>query len=133
MRTRRTAEPGELRSPVPLLVVRGLMAAVLATHSVALTALLALSFHCVLRPGEACRLRQADLMLPGDPGWNVTVGTVIIRSPKTAKVAGRVQYVIVQDSLTILLCQWEWLAWPLHQRLVDMSLRHWKAGFEKRW
>ena len=131
VRTWKTAEPGELRAPVPLLVLWGLMAVGLASSGVALTALLALTFHCVLRPGESCRLTRADLMLPGDQGWNVSVGLVVIRSPKTARSAGRVQHVIIHDGLTILLCQWAWLSWPLHRKLVPFTLRDLEKFFKE--
>ena len=126
VRTWKVAEPGELRSPVPALVRWGLMALALAGHGVRLAALLALTFHTLLRPGEACRLVRKDLMLPGDKGWHVRVGMVVIRSPKTARVGGRVQHVVVHDAMVILLCQWAWSStapeetlWPW--TLVELS------------
>ena len=70
-------------------------------------------------------------MLPGDPGWNVSVGMVVIRSPKTARVAGRVQHVIIQDGLTILLCQWARLAWPIGHRLIEFNLRDMEKWFKE--
>ena len=50
VRTWKTAEPGELRSPVPLLVLWGLMSVALADGGVQLASLLALTFHALLRP-----------------------------------------------------------------------------------
>jgi hypothetical protein len=77
----------------------------------------------VLRPGEACRLTRADLMLPGVPGWNVTAGVAVIRSPKTARIPGCIQRVVFRDLLVTLLSQWAWLSWPLRRRLVEMDLK----------
>ncbi len=75
-----------------------------------LAALLALSYHGFLRPGEACRLTREDLISPGDPGWGVRAGMVVIRAPQTARVAARVQDALVHGLMVLILPQWAWLA-----------------------
>ena len=122
VRTWKMAEPGELRSPIPVLVVWALMTLALSQHGVQLAALLAVTFHALLRPGEACRLTRQDIMLPGDRGWHVQVGMVVIRSPKTARVGGKVQHVILHDPMVLLMCQWAWLGWPTSEKLWSWNL-----------
>ncbi len=61
----------------------------------------------------------------------MSVGIVVTRSPKTARVAGRVQHVIIQDGLTILLCYWAWLAWPIGRRLIEFNLRDMEEWFKE--
>ncbi len=51
-----------------------------------------------------------------------TEGIVVIRSPKTARFAGRVQHVAFRDPLVILLSQRAWLSWPLCRSLVEKDL-----------
>ncbi len=52
--TWRHAEPGE--APIPLCALWGLIVVALASGAGSLAALLALAYHCLLRPGETCRL-----------------------------------------------------------------------------
>ena len=129
VRTWKLAEPGEMRRPIPVLVFWGLLAIAPAQEGVQLAALLAMTFHCFLRPGEACRMTKRDIILPGDLGWHAQVGMVVIRSPKTARVSGRVQHVVLRDPLVILLCQWAWLSWPLGRPLISMTLRELERWF----
>ena len=116
------AEPGEMRKPIPVLVFWGLLAIAMAQEGVQLAALLAVTFHCFLRPGEACRMTRQDIILPGDVGWHAPVGMVVIRSPKTERTAARVQHVIIYDQTVILLAQWAWMSWPAEQRLTRFRL-----------
>ena len=122
VRTWKMAEPGELRSPMPVLVFWVMMAVAMSRHGVQLASFLAMTFHALRRPGEACRLTRRDLMLPGDRGWHVRVGMVVIRSPKTARVGGRVQHVILHDPMVLLMCQWAWLGWPADSKLWQWNL-----------
>ena len=52
LKTWQTAEPGDLRAPMPTLLVWAMMAMALAELSVPLAAMLILSYHCFLRPGR---------------------------------------------------------------------------------
>ncbi len=98
IKTWRAAEPRELRAPIAILLMWAFMSVALSQLNVPSAALLCTSYHCLLRPGEACRLRRADIMLPGDANWHVQVGMVVIRASKTARTAGRIQHVVVTDS-----------------------------------
>ena len=57
-------------------------------------------------------------MLPGDRNWHVQVGLVVIRAPKTARTAGRIQHVVLSDPFVILLAQWAWSGWPSARSLL---------------
>jgi hypothetical protein len=65
-RTWRCAEPGELRSPIPLLVLWALLALSVGYGDWGRAAMLSLMYHCSLRPGGAVELCRGDLRLPGD-------------------------------------------------------------------
>ena len=80
----------------------------LATGTGSLAALLALGFHCLLRPGEMCRLTRYQVRLPGDAGWHAAVGIVVINAPKTAKTASRLQHVVIHDRVVLALCRVMW-------------------------
>ncbi len=81
------AEPGELRVPVPLTLLWAMMSLALNFGDVSMAALLGLVFHCLLRPGEACRLRRSEVWLPGDDGRPASCGTLAIQNPKTARTS----------------------------------------------
>ncbi len=57
------------------------------------------------------------------------VGMVVIRSPKTVRVAGRVQRVTVHDCMVIILAQCAWLAWPRQAKLVPFNLVEFSRWF----
>ena len=131
VKTWRHAEPGELRAPIPLGVLWGLMAVALATRSSGMAALLALAYHCLLRPGELCRLTRRHLRLPGDSGWHAAVGMVVVTDPKTAKIAARVQHVVIHDKVVLALCRSSWGALPPGARLGPTNTHELEKWF--RW
>ncbi len=75
----------------------------LAAGCGSLAALLALEFHCLLRPGEMHKLRRQDVRLPGDAWWHSAVGMVVINDPKTARYGARVQHVVIRDKVVLAL------------------------------
>jgi hypothetical protein len=125
------AEPGELRAPIPVSLLWGLMVLALATNMASLAVLLALGHHCLLRPGEMCRLERRHVRLPGDAGWHSNVGIVIITDPKTARTAARVQHVVIHDRIVLLLCQAVWGHLPPRQALAPGNIRCLEGWF--RW
>ncbi len=106
MRTWKFAEPGEVRAPLPVGVLWPMMAVELAHGGASRAAMLALMFHCLLRPREARRLCRSHVRLPGDLDGHVACGMVVIQNPKTAHAGGRVQHAMIADSTTLLLCRW---------------------------
>jgi len=64
--------------------------------------LLAIGFHCLLRPGELLLLTWADVMLSDDLTDCDGSGAVAIGRPKTRFSGGRIQHVLI-------LCRW--LGW----------------------
>ena len=120
-----------MRSPIPLSLLWGLMVLALATNMGSLAVLLALGYHCLLRPGEMCRLERRHVRLPGNVGWHSSVGMVVITDPKTARTAARVQHVVIHDRLVLLLCQAFWGRLLPHQPLSPGNIRGLEGWF--RW
>ena len=96
----------------------GLISLALATGAGSLAALLALGFHCLLRPGEMCRLTRRRVRLPGGAGPRAAVGMVVITDPKTARTGAKVQHVVIYDGLVIALCRLMWSTLLPDQSLV---------------
>ncbi len=128
MRTWRVAEPGELKAPTPLGLLRGMMALALAHGDWGRAAMLALMFHCLLRPGGAMKLVRDGLRVPGDAIWHAGRGVVVLRSPKTAK--WRSQRVVVGDHLVVALCCVAWQTWPPTRKLVPGSTTDVEVWFQ---
>ena len=70
-------------------------------------------------------------MLPGDTSWHVQVGIVVIRAPKTARTAGRIQHVVISDPFVITMAQWAWSAWPSTQSLMGWQPKDFSRWFQQ--
>ena len=96
------ADPGTFRTPVPQQV---LLAVLLWSEDEA-ALLLGLSFHCLLRPGEATNLRWCDVVSIADSvlfssplGSSDAFGVVCLQSPKSAAFGqARSQFVIIHSA-----------------------------------
>ncbi len=84
-----------------------------------------------LSVGEACRLRRADIMLPGDANWHVQVGMVVIRAPKAARSAGRIQHVVVTGPFVLMMAQWAWSGWAPMRPLTSFQLKDFSRWFQQ--
>ena len=70
---------------------------------------LRLIYFGLLRPGEGVALRRSDITLPSDASFGFGRKVVMaIRNPKTRATAGRSQFAVADDEITV---EWtEWLA-----------------------
>jgi len=95
-------EPVEMRTPMPFSAWRAMFATSVIWRWYAFGVLLAIGFHCLLRPGELLLLTWADVMLSDDLTDCDGSGAVAIGRPKTRFSGGRIQHVLI-------LCRW--LGW----------------------
>lgn len=105
--------PGELRLPLPLEVLWAGFVACIADDQLFMGAALLIGFFGMLRPGELLALRRSDVKLPADFPWRTYGERAIlaIRKPKTAKTAGRIQHVVLDEVDAV-----RWLEWVCSQR-----------------
>ena len=104
MRRWHQLEPGELRVPLPQVVLHAMVVVATAWQWPRLGAVLWLMFQCLLRPSEVCGLLRHHLRLPMDFGADAVKGVVTIVASKTATRAARIQSVVIHDrSLLSLL------------------------------
>lgn len=96
-------EPGEHRTPAHPVIVRACIALCLAWCWVRVAVMLWVGFHCLLRPGELIDLKVGDFRyMPGRRGaWGFYV--VVVREPKTRRRYARVQHVIAEELLLVML------------------------------
>ena len=86
----------------------------------ALSTLLRVGFHALLRPGEAFGLYVEDILFGHEAGEPTVV---IIRKPKNRFHMGRIQHAVIQDPRTI-----SWLTYLVGQR---SSGKLWPATLQK--
>ena len=67
--------------------------------------LVRVGFHCLLRPGELCKLVVEDLYFP-QTTWDTPMCVLRLRDPKNRASLGRFQFAIVRDTSLI-----KWLRW----------------------
>ena len=121
-------EPPTHHPPLPLPILRALVACALAWQWPKLGVLLALGFFALLRPAEFIGLRRQDLSLPEDH-LELDVVYVRIGLPKTRFRSALNQHVRVDEPGIA-----SWIAWmlrctPMYQRIWNGSL----AAFRKRY
>ena len=63
VRTWERLEPGEIRTPMPVLVLRALKAVALGWRWYRVALLLHIAYFALLRPGEVCALKRSDILL----------------------------------------------------------------------
>ena len=63
VRTWERLEPGEIRTPMPVLVLRALKAVALGWRWYRVALLLHIAYFGLLRPGEVCALSRSDILL----------------------------------------------------------------------
>ena len=63
VRTWERLEPGEIRTPMPVSVLRALKAVALGWQWYRVALLLHIAYFGLLRPGEVCALRRSDILL----------------------------------------------------------------------
>ena len=67
--------------------------------------LVRVGFHCLLRPGEICKLIVEDLHFP-QTAWDAQVCVIRFRDPKNRSSLGRFQFALVRDISIV-----RWLRW----------------------
>lgn len=99
-------EPSEHRRPIPPLVVRALIAVALAWRWYRVAAVLWMSFHAMLRPGEANDLLCEDMCFleVDEDGGGVFV--IVIREPKASRKYATVQHVIADEPQLVAFPKW---------------------------
>ncbi|CAL1128593.1 unnamed protein product [Cladocopium goreaui] len=113
-------EPPTHNPPIPVQVLRALVACALAWHWPKLAVTLALGFFALLRPAECIGLRRQDLALPEDH-LEGDVLYVRIGAPKTRFRTSQNQHVRVDEPGLA-----HWIAWIL--RYTPMWQRIWRGS-----
>ena len=135
-------EPSQLRSPIPLPVVIGLLCQSRLTGHVCddqkenlkllrFSALVGLGYFALLRPGELLKLKGEDVDLPNQLTFGSPCVTVRIQKPKNFRQLGHSQFSVVYQTDT---CNWiSWLKsvtknrellWPHSQTEFRRMFKH---------
>ena len=100
-------EPCEFRTPWPVFILLAICNWLCRRGHFPAALGLLLAFHCLLRPGELCRLQLCHLMLPSQlRGISRRIGIVVIELPKTRRRAATRQHVIIEDGYLLDLLEW---------------------------
>ena len=86
-------------------VAQGIRAGAHALAFWAAAILVRVGFHCLLRPGEICKLIVEDLHFPRTT-WDSEVCVVRLRDPKNRSSLGRLQFSLIRDASIV-----RWLKW----------------------
>ncbi len=121
-------EPPTHHPPLPLPILRALVACALAWQWPKLGVLLALGFFALLRPAEFIGLRRQDLSLPEDH-LETDVLYVRVGLPKTRFRSALNQHVRVDEPGIASWISWMLRCTPMYQRIWNGSL----AAFRKRY
>ena len=103
--------PPVIRTPVPEVVMRAIVATAVALGWPSFGLLVWLAFHALLRPGEVCALRRGHLRLTCDCGSD-QVGVVALTTSKTSTRSARIQSVMITDVWLLGLLNAYFGNWP---------------------
>ena len=122
-------EPSHHHQPIPVHVLRALVACALAWQWPKVAVMLALGFFALLRPAECIGLRRQDLALPSDH-LEGDVMYVRIGAPKTRFRTSKNQHVRVDEPGLA-----SWIAWtlgcmPMWQRIWNGSLPAFRVRYD---
>jgi hypothetical protein len=98
-------EPTQKRAPVPLLVVRAMLAVAGSWKWWGMGLVLWMSFHGLLRPGEAVDMKKKHVRFAHALGSRAKVVVLVIAEAKTRRKAARVQHVILEEPLLVTIAE----------------------------
>ena len=122
-------EPPHHHPPIPVHVLRALVACALVWQWPRTAVMLALGFFALLRPAECIGLRRHDLALPDDH-LEGDVLYVRIGSPKTRFRTAQDQHVRVDEPGLALWIAWTLRSMPMWQRIWNGSLAAFRRRYE---
>ena len=86
-------------------VAQGVLSGPQALDYWSVAILVRVGFHCLLRPGEICKLIVEDLHFP-QTSWDSETCVVRLRDPKNRSSLGRFQFALIRDVAIV-----RWLRW----------------------
>ena len=120
-------EPGKCRTPWPAQLTLAMIALAIMLQQEEVILLLALGFHCLLRPGEVFKLLVGDILIPDFQLWQTSVlGVISIRDPKTRRRGPKRQHVTIENQELLM-----WLKAYLADRAPEEPLIRDKRALQK--
>ena len=94
-------EPGKTRVPIPVDVVKAMLAVAGSWDWWGFGLLVWISFHGLLRPGEAVALRRKHVRFAHMLGSKARVAVLVIVEAKTRRKAARIQHVVLEEPFLV--------------------------------